>query len=200
MAGGNRIVVLFFHPLYHKSRVNRELVQSAREVEGVNVRIMYDIYPDFHIDMKAEQQVLLEHDVIVWQHPFFWYSAPSLLKEWIDIVLEHGFAYGRTGRALEGKKVMSAISVGGTREIYQKEGARGHTIPQFLLPFERTCDLCHMDYLPPFVIHGTHLLDARGILEAGQEYQQALLSIRELGKDLGVLNSHTYMNDFLTKT
>jgi glutathione-regulated potassium-efflux system ancillary protein KefG len=97
MSVKNKIVIQLFHPLLHKSRVNTELLRAVTGLEGVDIRILYDLYPDFDIDIKREQEVLLENDVVVWQHPFYWYSAPSLLKEWIDIVLEHGFAYGREG-------------------------------------------------------------------------------------------------------
>ena len=104
MAVQNKILIQLYHPLLHKSRVNRELIKAIEDLEGITLRIMYDLYPDFHIDIREEQILLAEHDIIVWQHPFYWYSSPSLLKEWIDMVLQHGYAYGREGKALAGKK------------------------------------------------------------------------------------------------
>jgi glutathione-regulated potassium-efflux system ancillary protein KefG len=159
---------------------------------------MYDLYPDFHIDMKTEQEYLVEHDIIIWQHPMYWYSSPSLLKEWIDIVLTHGFAYGKKGRALEGKKVMSAITVGGRRDIYHEDGARKYRIPQILVPFERTATLCNMDYLPPFVVHGTHLLEAGGIGHAAEHYRRVIMAMRDDLPDERLLKEHEYMNDIIT--
>ena len=79
MVPKKRIAILFFHPLAHKSRINRVLIRSVKDLEGVTLKYMYDLYPDFHIDVKAEQQDLLDHDIIIWQHPFYWYSGPSLL-------------------------------------------------------------------------------------------------------------------------
>ena len=87
---GTRILVLFAHPVQHKSRVNKELVSAIQGIEGITFHYLYEDYPDFHIDVKREQELLLSHDIFVWQHPFYWYSAPALLKEWIDLVLEHG--------------------------------------------------------------------------------------------------------------
>jgi glutathione-regulated potassium-efflux system ancillary protein KefG len=194
-----KILILFFHPLFHKSRVNKILLHAAEQVEGLTLRIMYDLYPDFHIDMKAEQEVLLEHDVIVWQHPMYWYSSPSLLKEWIDIVLEHGFAYGRGGKALAGKMLMSALTVGGSRQVYGPEGARKYTVPQLLVPYKLTCSLCQMDYLPPFVVHGTHLMDDEEMAKAAGEYQKALEQLRNGGLDARQLEGCTYMNDYFTQ-
>jgi glutathione-regulated potassium-efflux system ancillary protein KefG len=193
----NRIMIQLFHPLLHRSRVNKELLRAVENLGGVTIRIMYDLYPDFHIDVKEEQQALLDHDVVVWQHPFYWYNSPSLLKEWIDIVLQHGFAYGREGKALSGKKVMTAITAGGRREIYREGGARKYTIRQLLAPFELTARLCNMQYLPPFVVHGTHLLDEKGIREAGEQYSRVIAAIRDGLFDPEEILKYEYTNDFI---
>ena len=198
MVPKNKIAILFFHPLAHKSKVNRVLIDSVKDLEGVSVRDMYDLYPDFHIDIKAEQQVLLDHDLIIWQHPFYWYSSPSLLKEWIDLVLEHGFAYGRTGRALLGKQVITAITTGGRPEAYVPDGNHGFSIRQLLAPFEQTVHLCHMEYLPPFVVHGTHLLEEKDIREAGSEYRKVISMLRD-GKVHNIdLEKNKYINQLIT--
>ena len=55
---------------------------------------MYEKYPDFNIDVDYEKKLLEKNQIIIWQHPFYWYSAPPLLKQWIDLVLEFGWAYG----------------------------------------------------------------------------------------------------------
>lgn len=194
----NKILIQLYHPLLHKSRVNRELLKAIEDLEGVTIRVMYDLYPDFHINVIEEQILLVEYDIIIWQHPFFWYSSPSLLKEWIDVVLEHGFAYGREGKALAGKKVMSAITSGGRREIYQEGGLRKYSIRQLLAPFEQTATLCNMQYLPPFVVHGTHLLDIRGIIEACQEYRKAIIALRDGTIGTAELSAFEYTNDFFS--
>lgn len=198
MSKKNKILVQLYHPLLHKSRVNRELLSAIGDLEDISIRNMYDLYPEFHFNIKEEQKLLVEHDIIVWQHPFYWYSSPSLLKEWIDIVLQHGFAYGREGKALSGKKVMTAISTGGRREVYQEDGLRKYKVRQLLAPFERTVTLCNMDYLPPFVIHGTHLLDDAGIFKAGKEYRQALIALRDGSFDQSSITSLEYTNDLFS--
>jgi glutathione-regulated potassium-efflux system ancillary protein KefG len=188
MVENNKIAILVFHPVLHKSRVNKMLLKAAEGISGVRCRLMYDLYPDFHIDVQEEQDILLQHDIIVWQHPLYWYSSPSLLKEWLDLVLEHGFAYGREGRALEGKKVMSAISSGGRRETYGSEKGVKFTVRELLAPYEQTVNLCRMQYLPPFVTHGTHLLNEKQIERAAGDYARIIEGLRDgtlAGKDLG---------------
>lgn len=179
MVEKNKIAILVFHPVLHKSRVNKMLLRAVEKMNGVQCRIMYDLYPDFQIDIREEQEILLKHDIIVWQHPLYWYSSPSLLKEWLDLVLEHGFAYGREGRALEGKTVMSAVTSGGRRETYGSEQGVKFTIRELLAPFEQTVNLCRMRYLPPFVTHGTHLLSEQQIEQVARKYAQILEGLRE---------------------
>jgi len=194
----NKVSILVFHPLLHKSRVNHKLVKAVEGMEDISLRFMYDIYPDFYIDIKKEQEILLESDIIVWQHPFYWYSSPSLLKEWIDLVLEHGFAYGHKGRALEGKQIMSAITTGGRREAYQRAEDRKFSFRQLLAPFELTTTLCNMNYLPPFVTHGTHLLDETGIEEAASAYAKVIGTLRDGLHSSDEIRKHEYINDLIS--
>lgn len=196
----NKILVLFAHPALHKSRVNRQLIDAITGLEDITVHDLYEEYPDFHIDVHREQGLLLEHDIYVWQHPFYWYSSPSIIKEWIDLVLKHGFAYGRTGTALKGKRIFSAITAGGRREVYQEGSLNHFTVLQFLAPFRQTARLCNMIYLPPFVVHGTHLLSEAEINLAAMEYRKVLISLRDrIFSDDEVWNA-AYLNDLLELT
>src|SRR5262245_49141826 len=98
-----RILILFAHPVLERSRVNRRLVDAVRDLPGVTVADLYEEYPTLAIDVRREQARAAAHDVLVLQHPFYWYSAPAIVKEWLDLVLEHGWAYGQGGTALHGK-------------------------------------------------------------------------------------------------
>ncbi len=198
MVPKNKIVILVFHPVMHKSRVNKVLLKAVEGLEGVSIHYIYDLYPDNQIDIKAEQEVLLNHDIIVWQHPFYWYSSPSLLKEWIDLVLEHGFAYGKTGRALEGKSVLSAITSGGRRDVYGSEEGVKYSIRDFLAPFEQTVRLCRMRYLSPFVTHGTHLLKSDQIEKAAEDYVRIIEGLRDGSFSDDDLVKQEYINDIIS--
>ena len=95
-----KTLILFANPALEKSRVNKVLIEGVRKLKNVTFNDLYEEYPDFQIDLKREQQLLLEHDRIIWHHPLYWYSVPALMKEWFDIVLEYGWAYGAGGNAL----------------------------------------------------------------------------------------------------
>jgi glutathione-regulated potassium-efflux system ancillary protein KefG len=198
MVEKNKIAILVFHPALHKSRVNKILMQAVEGIGDLSCRYMYDLYPDFQIDIKKEQEILMKHDIIVWQHPLYWYSSPSLLKEWIDLVLEHGFAFGREGRALEGKKVMSVISSGGRRDAYGSEKGLKFSIRQLLAPFEQTVGLCRMQYLPPFVTHGTHLMKEEQIEQASRDYAVIIEGLRDGVYTESELMRLEYINDIIS--
>jgi glutathione-regulated potassium-efflux system ancillary protein KefG len=148
-----RVLILFAHPVLERSRVNRRLVDAVREIDGVHIHDLYEEYPTLVIDVKREQALLLEHDVIVFQHPFYWYSCPAILKEWQDLVLEHGWAYGVGGTHLRGKITLNAITTGGPVTAYQKGGYNRFSVRELLSPWDQTAHLCGMHFLAPFAVH-----------------------------------------------
>ena len=173
------VLILFAHPAFHKSLINRRLAGAVRNLEGITFHDLYDRYPELDIDVEAEQQLLVAHDVLVMQHPFYWYSTPAILKEWQDLVLEHGWAYGQGGDALRGKILLSAITTGGREQAYQPSGYNRYTMRQLLAPLEQTAMLCRMTYLPPFVVHGTHLLSEQAVDQHAEDYRRLLLALRD---------------------
>jgi len=183
-ADAPRVIILFAHPALQKSRVNRVLADAVRDLPGVTFHDLYQAYPDFDIDVDREQRLLTEHQVVVWQHPFFWYSTPAILKEWQDLVLEHGWAYGSEGAALHGKLLLSAISTGGREEAYRPDGYNRYPILQLLTPANQTAHLCGMRWLPPFVVHGTLRMTAAEIEAHAADYRRLIEALRDERLDL----------------
>lgn len=192
-----KILVLLAHPKYEKSRANKVLLNAVASLPGLTVRDLYELYPDFNIDPAAEQAVLLEHDIVVWHHPIYWYSCPPLLKQWIDLVLEVGWAYGKGGEQLKGKWIFNAVTSGGSREVYQVDGRNRFTLRQFLAPFEQTAWLCHMRYLPPFAVQGTHRLEQDALEACGLAYRNVLQDLQVADDQLPEkLANLDYLNDW----
>ncbi len=151
-----KILVLVFHPNLNESRINRRLVEEIQKLEGdqVIIRNEYELYPDGHIDVLAEQTIVEQHDRIVLQFPFYWYSSPALLKEWQDQVLSFGWAYGPNGNKLHGKELLVAITVGSASERYGRRNPVGYSPVELLSPFDATSSLIGVKYLEPFVLMG----------------------------------------------
>lgn len=175
-----RVLVVHAHPAPDRSEINVTLAQAARAVEGVSVVDLYATYPQFMIDVAREKERLVAHDVIILQHPFYWYSAPAIVKEWIDVTFEYGFAYGEHGRALEGKAMMNAISAGAERSAYRTEGFNRYSVRTLLKPFEQTAVLCRMQYLAPLVLFAarTAMKDGR-VTPHVQEWTAMLAAFRD---------------------
>lgn len=173
----SRVLVLHAHPAPHRSLANAALVDAIRDLPDVTLHDLYDSYPDFLIDIEAEQDLLVRHDVIVLQHPLFWYSAPAIVKEWLDVVLEHGFAYGEAGVALQGKSWLQAVTTGGGAAAYGPSGRNRFTIDELLRPFEATAALCGCRWLDPFVVHAAHQLDADGLAAACGQYRARIAAL-----------------------
>lgn len=149
------VILYYAHPGQRFSHVNKAMYAASAGVEGLTRVDLYADYPRFDIDADREQQRLLDHDVIVFQFPLYWYSTPSLLKEWQDLVLEHGFAYGAGGDALAGKSMQLVITAAGPADAYTPQGYQHHDLRTFLRPLEQTAALCKMNFLAPYVLYGS---------------------------------------------
>jgi putative NADPH-quinone reductase len=156
------------------------MASVASRVEGITFVDLYRDYPRFDIDVDIEQQRLLEHDVVLFQFPFFWYSTPSIIKEWQDLVLEHGFAYGSGGDKLEGKRLMVAITAAGPEDAYSTGGYQHYPVRDFLRPLEQTARLCGMRFSAPYVLYASLKAPGEGRIEPHTEgYRRLLAAIRD---------------------
>jgi glutathione-regulated potassium-efflux system ancillary protein KefG len=192
-----KTLILFAHPALHKSHVNKVLIDGLENIEGITFHDLYEHYPEFDIDVKFEQELLSQHDCIIFHHPFFWYSIPALIKEWQDLVLEHGWAFGSEGNALKDKLFFNAVTVGGPRKAYQKGEFHNYTLNELLAPLKQTSILCKMKPLPPFAVHGTHALELYEIQEYKAQYFRLLQLLTSNKLDIDRANEFNYMNDYL---
>lgn len=174
------------------------MLAQVKNIPGVTINDLYQQYPEFDIDVEKEQQLLLQHDIIVWQHPLYWYSAPALLKQWQDLVLEHTWAYGKNASALQGKRIFNAITSGGRKDAYQQQGLNHCTIFELLRPFERTAELCRMHYWPPFWVPGTHRMDIAEIHQYSLLYKEIIIALqKEQWSEQEILDAG-FLNDMVS--
>lgn len=175
-----RLLVYYAHPGHRYSHVNKEMAKAAGNVTGIAFVDLYAEYPRHDIDIDKEQERLLANDVILFQCPLFWYSTPSLIKEWEDLVLEHGFAYGAGGDRLAGKTMMFALTAAGPPEAYTENGYQHYPLRTFLTPLEQTARLSKMQFAPPYVLHSSLLAPNAGEVAPHTEgYVRLLTAIRD---------------------
>ncbi len=147
------VLVNVFHPDLSRSKVNAAWVSALTKSGAATLHMPYSCYPNWELDIDKEQRLLSEHDLIVFQFPFLWYSIPPLMKKWIDEVLTYGWAYGTGGDHLQGKFAMLAISTGCTADSYHPLGDNKYSMNEFLKPIEQTVTLTQMKFTSPFIFH-----------------------------------------------
>lgn len=179
-ACGAEILVLVAHPELEQSRTNRCLMNEARALRSaspvgrIEVRDLYALYPDYLIDITAEQAALAAARLVVWQQPIHWYGMPPLLKLWVDDVLAFGWAYGPGGTALRGKDLWLVASTGGPEDSYRPDSYNRYFFDAFLPPYEQTAALCGMRFMPPLLLHGAHKAKEAEIAAHAETYVKRL--------------------------
>ncbi len=193
---GATVLVITAHPQMEQSRINRRLMRAARTLPikplsdnaadditnaeanapAVIVRDLYALYPDYLIDVAAEQALLADAQLVVWQHPIHWYSMPPLMKLWLDDVLAFGWAYGPGGTALRGKDLWLVATTGGPEESYHPNSYNRYFFDDFLPPYEQTANLCGLRFLPPLLLHGAHRAEEPEVEAHLEVYAQRLAS------------------------
>ena len=182
----SKLIVYYAPPGHKYSHVNRYMAREASRVDGITYVDLYNEYPRFDIDVDIEQQRLLDHDVVLFQFPMFWYSTPSILKEWQDLVLEHGFAYGSGGDQLEGKRMLVAVTAAGPEDAYSAGGYQHYPIRDFLRPLEQTARLCGMHFVSPYVLFSSLKAPTIGLADQHVDgYRKLLTAVRDDRYDWG---------------
>ena len=169
-----KALILFAHPDEDGSSAGASLLNRIEGEPDIEVRRLYDLYPDFNVDVEVEQAGWEAADVIVLQHPFYWYSSPALLKEYLDVVLEHNWAYGTEGKALAGKSLLTVTTAASREENYRPDGYNKFPVETLLLPFEATANLCSMTYEKPVVVYDADRIELEALTAAGEGYVQTL--------------------------
>lgn len=93
----SKVLIISGHPDISHSTANRIILE---EVVTMNRVVAIDImknYPGGEVDIKADQRMLLDAGLIIFQFPFIWYGLASHVKRWIENVFSYGFAFGPGG-------------------------------------------------------------------------------------------------------
>ena len=150
----SKVLLVVAHPNFDQSLANKTIVENFKALHpDVEIDELYKLYPNFKIDVKKEQEKLIKADFIVLQFPMYWYNAPALMRQWFESVLEHGFAYGSKGKALEGKKLLLSFTTGSPVEAYKEGGIQNFTLEDLTKGFHQLANLCSMKYMG-FIVTG----------------------------------------------
>jgi glutathione-regulated potassium-efflux system ancillary protein KefF len=171
------ILIIYAHPYPEKSLVNQAMLERVSGNPDIVIRSLYDLYPDFNIDVEAEQRAVDQAQLLVLQHPMYWYSSPPLLKLWIDKVFTHGWAYGKGSVALKDKRLLWAVTTGGEHDHFQIGDHPGFSV--LAQPLHATAIYCNMRWLNPVVVHGAYAAEPDSLHSQIEHYYARLASWKE---------------------
>ena len=171
-------VLLLAHPDFGASRANRALLDGLAGLPDLAAAELYALYPDGRIDFAVERERLLRADRLVLQFPLYWYSTPSLLKQWEDTVLTPIFYTEPDVAALTaGLPVFAATTTGGPPASYEPPGPAMMTIDELFAPLRATARKCGWLWQKPFAVHDVRNLDDAALAQAGERYRSLLLAL-----------------------
>jgi glutathione-regulated potassium-efflux system ancillary protein KefF len=173
-------LLVYAHPYPDRSRANRTLIEAVSDLPGLQVHSLYDQYPGFDIDVLTEQALLSEHELLIWQHPMYWYSVPGLLKHWFDTVLVRGWAYGAGGTALHNKRCLWVCTTGGDTSAFTSDGMHAFGFDSFVPAIQQTARFCGMKWQEPLVVHSAHRASLDDLKQTALNYRIQLKGLIEL--------------------
>ncbi|MFE4571196.1 NAD(P)H-dependent oxidoreductase [Paenibacillus chitinolyticus] len=172
-----KTLVVVAHPNLQQSRVNKRWVEKLRKHSGeITLNELYGEYPEKVLDIGREQALLAECERLVLQFPLQWYSTPPLLKQWLDEVFTTAWLFGPGGKAVAGKELLLAISIGGAEETYEAGGLIGYTISELTRPLQAFASQIGMTMLPHFKFHGANQAADEQIESSAGRYVRHILT------------------------
>ena len=114
----SKILVISGHPNLEKSKANKAILKELEKHFGKQISIhrLDKLYPNYQINVKAEQEAIKNADFIILQFPLYWYGTPALLKKWIDDVLYDYFKGNRLSGKFKDKAIIASVTIGGSKE------------------------------------------------------------------------------------
>ena len=56
-----KALIVYAHPAHQRSRANQALLNSVKDLTDVTIHDLYEVYPNFFIDVPAEQALLEQY-------------------------------------------------------------------------------------------------------------------------------------------
>ncbi|MFR9166346.1 MAG: NAD(P)H-dependent oxidoreductase [Dysgonomonas sp.] len=157
-----KVVILLAHPNLQESDANKTLIEAVKDPVTVAV---YDLYEEKEISTDEWMMIMTHASALVFQFPFHWLSAPSLLKKWLDEV----FIDLSQTPSIAGKPLMIATTTGSSFESYRSGGKNGYTVDELLRPYQVAATQAGMVWKTPLVIYGMQTQEAAKNISLGTD-------------------------------
>lgn len=190
-----KILIIYAHPHQDDSVANKAMIAAAQQLKNLTIVDLYAQFPDGKIDIPQQQQLLASHDILIFQFPLYWYSSPALLKQWQDVVLQHGINYGSKISILDNKLFLCAVTAGVDAQELATTGRQETTLSALFSPFDKTFSFCKMQTLPAFLLFDApNNQAAPQIAQHADAYTQLLIALSEQLLDYSQAQTRDYLN------
>ena len=140
-----KTLVIVAHPQLDASTAQSFLKTAALADSAV---IWHELTAPF--DIAAEQKLLHSVDRIIFQFPMYWYSAPAILKQWLDEVWNSQLT---SNRLVKGRQLGIVVTVAHPATAFGPGASQEYTIAELLRPYQALAHATGMQYLPPLPIY-----------------------------------------------
>lgn len=173
-----RVAVLLAHPNIKDSQANKALINSINDLNEVALYNLYEMPTEDVFNIDSWSRIVSHAKALVFQFPFYWMSAPSLLKQWQDDVFTH---LAKTP-AVAGKPLLVVTTTGSDVDSYRSGGRNGFSVDELLRPYQAGAIHGGMVWQTPIVVYGMGTQNAeRNIAKTVDVYKKRLEAL--IGED-----------------
>ena len=166
-----KVVILLAHPNIKGSQANKALTDAVKDMDEVAVYNLYELHNESTFNVDEWSKIISDASAVIYQFPFYWMSAPSLLKKWQDEVFTH---LSKTP-AVAGKPLMIVTTTGSEYDAYRSGGRNRFTTDELLRPYQGSAIHSGMAWQTPIVVYGMGTADAgKNIAEGANSYKQRI--------------------------
>lgn len=140
-----KTLVIVAHPQLANSSTESFLKAAADDENNV---MWHELKTPF--DISQEQELLKSATRIIFQFPLYWYSAPAILKQWLDEVWNSQLT---SSHLLKGRELGIVTTVAHSASAFQPGASQGYTIAEILRPYQALAYAMGMKYLSPLPIY-----------------------------------------------
>ena len=130
-----KVVILLAHPNMKESQANKALIDAVSDIEGVAVFNLYELSQEIAFNVDEWSKIISDASAVIYQFPFYWMSAPSLLKKWQDEV----FTFLSKTPAVAGKPLTVVTTTGSEYEAYRSGGRNRFTMDELITSLSGKC-------------------------------------------------------------
>ena len=166
-----KVVILLAFFFFFFFQANKALIDAVSDIEGVAVFNLYELSEDIAFNVDEWSKIISDASAVIYQFPFYWMSAPSLLKKWQDEVFTHLSKIP----AVAGKPLMIVTTTGSEYDAYRSGGRNRFTTDELLRPYQGSAIHSGMAWQTPIVVYGMGTADAgKNIAEGANSYKQRI--------------------------